>query len=51
MTVRSLWTRLRGIHPALVLATLDTIGLIVASYLSIVELQNDIPVCLSLIHI
>ena len=45
MSLRALWARARRIHPALVLATLDTIGLIVASYLSIVELQNDIPVC------
>ena len=35
----------RRVHPALVLATLDAIGLAVASYLSAVELQNELPVC------
>jgi uncharacterized membrane protein len=34
----SLWRRIRGIHPALVLAALDVIGLGIASYLSITEL-------------
>jgi len=34
----SLWRRIRGIHPGLVLATLDLIGLAVASYLSFEEL-------------
>ncbi len=37
--------RLRSIHPGLVLAALDVVGLIVASYLSIVELQNRLPYC------
>ena len=37
--------RARQIHPALVLAALDTIGLAVATYLSVVELQNELPVC------
>ena len=37
--------RLRRTHPALWLATLDTIGLVVALYLSAVELQNETPVC------
>jgi len=37
--------RNRGIHPALVLAALDTFGLAVASYLSIVELNGGAPVC------
>jgi uncharacterized membrane protein len=37
--------RFRGIHPALILAALDTFGLVVASYLSIVELQGNVPVC------
>ena len=41
----SLWRRIRGIHPALVLATLDLIGLGIASYLSIEELQNKPLVC------
>ncbi len=34
----SLWRRLRSIHPALVLASLDVLGLGIAGYLSIVEL-------------
>ena len=37
--------RIRGIHPALILAALDTFGLVVASYLSIVELQGGVPLC------
>jgi len=37
--------RFRGIHPALILAALDTFGLVVASYLSFVELQGGVPVC------
>jgi uncharacterized membrane protein len=42
----SLWRRIRGIHPALVLATLDVIGLGIASYLSVVELTpGGTPVC------
>lgn len=34
----SLWSRIRHIHPGLVLATLDLIGLAIASYLSYEEL-------------
>jgi uncharacterized membrane protein len=41
----SLWRRIRSIHPGLVLATLDLIGLGIASYLSIEELQNQPLVC------
>jgi uncharacterized membrane protein len=41
----SLRRRLRGIHPALVLAVLDLIGLLIASYLSSVELRGDLPYC------
>lgn len=37
--------KLRGIHPALVLAALDLFGLCVASYLSTVELGGGVPVC------
>jgi uncharacterized membrane protein len=37
--------RFRGVHPALILAALDTFGLVVASYLSIVELSGNVPVC------
>ena len=36
--IRRGWTALRGIHPALVLATLDLVGLGIASYLSYEEL-------------
>ena len=32
-------------HPALILAALDIIGLGIASYLSVVELQGGVPVC------
>ncbi len=41
----SLWRRIRSIHPGLVLATLDLIGLGIASYLSITELSGGLPVC------
>jgi uncharacterized membrane protein len=34
-----------GIHPGLILAVLDIVGLAVASYLSIVELGGGVPVC------
>ncbi len=34
-----------GIHPGLILAVLDVIGLTIASYLSVVELQGGVPVC------
>jgi uncharacterized membrane protein len=34
----SLWSRIRHIHPGLVLATLDVIGFVIASYLAITEL-------------
>ena len=37
--------RLRSVHPALVLAALDLVGLAVAAYLSTVELQNRLPFC------
>ena len=45
-TVRtSLWSRIRHIHPGLVLAVLDLVGLGIASYLSITELSGGLPVC------
>ena len=44
-TLESMFTRLRRIHPALILAALDLFGLAVASYLSIVELGGGVPVC------
>jgi len=34
-----------GIHPGLILAVLDIIGLAIAAYLSIVELGGGVPVC------
>jgi uncharacterized membrane protein len=34
-----------GVHPGLILAVLDVIGLAIASYLSVVELQGDVPYC------
>ena len=37
--------RLFGVHPGIILAVLDVIGLAIATYLSIVELQGYAPVC------
>lgn len=34
-----------GVHPGLVLAVLDVIGLAIATYLSVVELGGGVPVC------
>ncbi len=34
-----------GIHPAIILAALDLVGLLIASYLSIVELGGGVPAC------
>lgn len=34
-----------GVHPALILAFLDIIGLAIAAYLTIVEMQGGVPVC------
>ena len=34
-----------GIHPGLILAVLDVIGLSIALYLSVVELGGGVPVC------
>ena len=34
-----------GVHPGLILAFLDVIGLAIAAYLSIVELQGGVPAC------
>ena len=39
------WRRARGIHPGLVLAALDLVGLAIAGYLSSVELRGEIPNC------
>jgi uncharacterized membrane protein len=45
MTELSVARRRPRIHPALVLAILDLIGLSIASYLSFVELRGDLPQC------
>lgn len=37
--------RIFGVHPGLILAVLDVIGLAIASYLSIVELGGGVPAC------
>jgi uncharacterized membrane protein len=34
-----------GIHPGLILAVLDIVGLVIASYLAIVEVGGGVPVC------
>jgi uncharacterized membrane protein len=34
-----------GLHPGLILAVLDVIGLAIATYLSVVELGGGVPVC------
>ena len=42
---RVVLARLRRIHPGIILAALDVIGLVIAAYLSVVELQGDLPYC------
>ena len=34
-----------GIHPAIILGVLDVVGLLVAGYLAVVELQGGVPSC------
>jgi len=41
----SLAARIRSIHPAIILMALDAFGFAVASYLSVVELQGQLPYC------
>jgi uncharacterized membrane protein len=36
---------LLGIHPAIILAVLDIVGLLVAGYLSVVEINGGVPSC------
>ena len=36
---------LLGVHPGLILAALDLVGLLVAGYLSVVELSGGLPTC------
>lgn len=43
MADRGIRGRLRRLHPGVVLATLDLVGLAIASYLSVVELQGALP--------
>ncbi|HEX7948803.1 MAG TPA: vitamin K epoxide reductase family protein [Candidatus Limnocylindrales bacterium] len=45
LTQRSPARRLFGVHPGLILAVLDVAGLLIASYLSIVELGGGTPAC------
>ena len=44
-TAGSAWGRIRAIHPGIVLAALDLIGLAIAGYLSVVALQGALPYC------
>jgi uncharacterized membrane protein len=37
--------RIRQLHPGVVLASLDLIGLAIAGYLSAIELQGELPYC------
>ena len=34
-----------GVHPGLILAVLDVVGLLIAAYLAIVEVGGGVPVC------
>lgn len=45
LTARVPARRIFGIHPGLILAVLDVIGLAIATYLSVVELSGNVPVC------
>jgi uncharacterized membrane protein len=45
LTQRAPARRLLGVHPGVILAVLDVIGLAIAGYLSIVELRGYAPVC------
>jgi uncharacterized membrane protein len=45
LTARVPARRIYGIHPGLILAALDVVGLLIASYLTIVELPGGVPVC------
>ena len=42
---RGAWARARSIHPAFVLAFLDIVGLLIASYLATTELSGGTPTC------
>lgn len=45
LTERSPARRLLGVHPGVILAVLDIVGLVIATYLSVVELSGNAPVC------
>jgi uncharacterized membrane protein len=45
MTRRVPARKLLGVHPAIILAALDLLGLIVASYLTVVEWNGGVPTC------
>lgn len=45
MMRRSAVRPILGVHPGLILAALDIVGLAIAAYLSVVELQGGVPVC------
>ena len=45
LTQRTPARRLFGVHPGLILAALDVVGLLIATYLSVVELAGSVPVC------
>lgn len=45
MRRRSTVRPILGLHPGVILAVLDLIGLAIALYLSVVELQGGVPVC------
>lgn len=43
--IGALWRRGRSVHPGLVLASLDVLGLAIAGYLSVVALGGALPYC------
>lgn len=45
MRRRSTVRPILGVHPGLILAVLDVIGLAIAAYLALVELQGGVPAC------
>jgi uncharacterized membrane protein len=45
LTRRVTARKLLGIHPGIILAGLDIVGLLVAGYLSVVELGGGVPAC------
>ena len=45
LTERAPARRLLGVHPGVILAVLDIVGLAIATYLSVVELSGNALVC------